>query len=822
MARKSFDLNEQTLSVIEEIGGHMPGGFFIYQAEEPEKLIYVNRAVLDIYGCADMEEFRSFTGFTFKGMVHPDDYLKIADSIVQQIGTNKDRMDYAVYRIIRKDGEVRWVDDYGHFTETKTYGGVYVVFISDITEKVLSQEKHQKDLDNMITAMASDYRSVYHVDIDTDDAVCYRVDPDDPNQTPEGVHFPYHDWITQYGSLYVDEEYREGFLAFTDPENIRAALATKDIIAYRYLARRDGSEYYEMLRMAGVRHPKDRADHIVHAIGMGFTDIDVEMRDALATNRALSEALAAAEEANKAKTAFLSNMSHEIRTPMNAIIGLDSLALQNETLPAETREYLEKIGESAHHLLGLINDILDMSRIESGRLLIRKEEFSFRNMLEQINTMVMSQCAEKGLHYECRVIGGVSDYYIGDDMKLKQVLINILSNAIKFTDAPGDVTLTVERTAVFGDHSTVRFRISDTGIGMERAFIPKIFDAFTQEDSSRNNKYGSTGLGMAITKNIVELMNGTISVESEKGVGTEFTVIVTLNNSDQKGPVTNYISPNDLRILVVDDEEIAAEHARIVLDEVGIKADTCYDGQTAMHMLELQHAKHEPYSLVLLDWKMPDMDGLEVAKEIRKLYDKETTVIILTSFNWDEILDEAIHIGVDSFLAKPLFASNVLDEFERVARKNNMSLYKEKKRARLKGRRILMAEDVFINAEIMRQIIMAREAEIDHAENGKLAVDTFAGSPAGYYDAILMDVRMPEMDGLEATAAIRALDRPDAKAIPIIALTANAFDEDVQRSLQVGMNAHLSKPVEPEHLYQTLEELIWEYENESWQNRVYG
>ena len=822
MARKSFDLNEQTLSVIEEIGGHMPGGFFIYQAEEPEKLIYVNRAVLDIYGCADMEEFRYFTGFTFKGMVHPDDYLKIADSIVQQIGTNKDRMDYAVYRIIRKDGEVRWVDDYGHFTETKTYGGVYVVFISDITEKVLSQEKHQKDLDNMITAMASDYRSVYHVDIDTDDAVCYRVDPDDPNQTPEGVHFPYHDWITQYGSLYVDEEYREGFLSFTDPDNVRAALATKDIIAYRYLARRDGSEYYEMLRMAGVRHPKDRADHIVHAIGMGFTDIDVEMRDALATNRALSEALAAAEEANKAKTAFLSNMSHEIRTPMNAIIGLDSLALQNETLPAETREYLEKIGESAHHLLGLINDILDMSRIESGRLLIRKEEFSFRNMLEQINTMVMSQCAEKGLHYECRVIGGVSDYYIGDDMKLKQVLINILSNAIKFTDAPGDVTLTVERTAVFGDHSTVRFRISDTGIGMERAFIPKIFDAFTQEDSSRNNKYGSTGLGMAITKNIVELMNGTISVESEKGVGTEFTVIVTLNNSDQKGPVTNYISPNDLRILVVDDEEIAAEHARIVLDEVGIKADTCYDGQTAMHMLELQHAKHEPYSLVLLDWKMPDMDGLEVAKEIRKLYDKETTVIILTSFNWDEILDEAIHIGVDSFLAKPLFASNVLDEFERVARKNNMSLYKEKKRARLKGRRILMAEDVFINAEIMRQIIMAREAEIDHAENGKLAVDTFAGSPAGYYDAILMDVRMPEMDGLEATAAIRALDRPDAKAIPIIALTANAFDEDVQRSLQVGMNAHLSKPVEPEHLYQTLEELIWEYENESWQNRVYG
>ena len=812
MINNAFELNEQTLSVIEEIGGHMPGGFFIYQAETPEKLLYVNKAAINIFGCADLEDFKELTGYTFKGMVHPDDYQRISDSIVQQIGTNKDQMDYTEYRIIRKDGVVRWVDDYGHYTETKSYGGIYVVFISDITEKVLSQEKHQKDLDSMITAMASDYRSVYHVDIDADDAVCYRADPNDPNQPLEGTHFPYLKWIREYGDLYVDEEYRENFRSFSNPDNIRAALATRDIIAYRYLARRDGTDYYEMLRMAGVRHPKDRDDNIVHAIGLGFTDIDAEMRESLAKNRALSEALKAAEEANIAKTAFLSNMSHEIRTPMNAIIGLDSLALQNEAIPSETREYLEKIGESAHHLLGLINDILDMSRIESGRMVIRKEEFSFRNMLEQINTMVMSQCEEKGLNYECRVIGGVSDFYIGDDMKLKQVLINILSNAIKFTDAPGGVMLTVERINVFGDHSTIKFCIKDTGIGMDQAFIPKIFDAFTQEDSSRNNKYGSTGLGMAITKNIVELMNGTISVESEKGVGTEFTVIITLNNSNLQGAATYVINPKDMRILVVDDEEIAAEHARIVLDEAGIKADTCYDGQTAMNMLEVQHAKHEPYNLVLLDWKMPEMDGVELAREIRKRYNRETTVIILTSFNWDEIMEEAVHSGVDSFLAKPLFASNVLDEFERIARKNNMSLYKEKKRADLKGRHILMAEDVFINAEIMKQIILSKEAEIDHAENGKIVLNMFEESTVGYYDAILMDVRMPEMDGLEATAAIRSLDRLDAKTIPIIALTANAFDEDVQRSLQVGMDAHLSKPVDPEHLYQTLEELIWEYD----------
>ena len=681
MTRNSFELNEQTLSVIEEIGGHMPGGFFIYQAEAPETLIYANRAVLNIYGCADLDEFKALTGFTFRGMVHPEDYQKISSSIVQQIDDSQDRMDYAEYRIIRKDGAVRWVDDYGHYTETNSYGGVYVVFISDITEKVLSQEKRQKALDSMITAMASDYRSVYHVDIDADDAVCYRADPNDPQQPPEGVHFPYLAWIREYGMLNVDAEYREGFLKFTDPDTVRAALATRNIIAYRYLARRDGVEYYEMLRMAGVRHPKDRDDHIVHAIGMGFTDIDAEMREDLATNRTLSEALAAAEAANRAKTAFLSSMSHEMRTPMNAIIGLDALALQNAALPAETREYLEKIGESAHHLLGLMNDILDMSRIESGRMMIRGEEYSFRSMLEQINAMVMSQCGEKGLDYECRVIGDVSDWYIGDDMRLKQVLINILSNAIKFTDAPGSVTMTVERTAVFGDHSTMKFCIRDTGIGMDKSFLPKIFDAFSQEDSRRNSKYGSTGLGMAITKNIVEQMNGSISVKSEKGVGTEFTVIVTLKNSDHQEPAAQ--------------------------------------GASA----------------------------------------------------------------------------------------------KEKQRASLKGRKILMAEDVMINAEIMKHVMLEREAETDHAENGRIVLEMFEQSPVGYYDAILMDVRMPEMDGLEATAAIRALDRPDAKRIPIVAMTANAFDEDVQRSLQAGMNAHLSKPVEPDRLYQTLEELIWEAEN---------
>ena len=453
-----------------------------------------------------------------------------------------------------------------------------------------------------------------------------------------------------------------------------------------------------------------------------------------------------------------------------------------------------------------------MSRIESGRIVLRKEEFSFRSMLEQINTMVMSQCSEKGLKYECNVTGGVADFYIGDDMKLKQVLINILSNAIKFTDAPGSVNLDIERTNVYDDQSTLKFVIRDTGIGMDSSFIPKIFESFTQEDNSRDNKYGSTGLGMAITKNIVDLMNGTISVESEKGKGTQFTLVITLKNCEHPNIDSNFINFRDLRILVVDDEEVAAEHARLVLDEAGIKSDIAHTGEAALNMLEVAHTKQEHYNLVLLDWKMPQMDGLEVAREIRKRYDNETTVIILTSFNWDEVMDEALHAGVDSFLSKPLFASNVIDEFERIARKNNLSLIKEKKRADLKNKRVLIAEDMDINAEIAKGVLAIKEVVTERATNGKAALDMFKNNEEFYYDAILMDVRMPEMDGLEATVAIRALDRKDAAIVPIIAITANAFDEDVQRSLQVGMNAHLSKPVEPDKLYRSLEELIWEAE----------
>ena len=528
-------------------------------------------------------------------------------------------------------------------------------------------------------------------------------------------------------------------------------------------------------------------------------------------SQALSEALAVAEEANRAKTAFLSNMSHEIRTPMNAIIGLDNIALNDPETPEKTKEYLGKIGDSAHHLLDLINDILDMSRIESGRLTLRNEEFSFSKLIEHINTMFSGQCQEKGLEYQCHMSSDIADHYIGDNMKLRQVLINILGNAVKFTPEGGKVELSVTRKASFEKQTTLEFQIADTGIGMSKEYLPRIFDTFSQEDSSTTNQYGSSGLGMAITKNIVEMMNGNIQVESEKGVGSTFIVTVTLMDADRLSGdgEEEQIDPKEMSVLIIDDDPVACEHAKIVLEKVGIASEIANSGPEAIEMVQLRHARRIPYNLILVDWKMPEMDGVETTRRIRTITGDESAIIILTAYRWDDVLEEAVEAGVDSFISKPLFASNLLEEFRQALKRKNITAKKNANKADLAGRRILLAEDVQINAEIMMMVLQVREMEVDLAENGRIAVEKFASNPAGYYDAVLMDMRMPEMDGLEATRTIRAMaDRPDAKEIPIIALTANAFDEDVQRSLQAGLNAHLTKPVEPDDLYETLESLI--------------
>ena len=678
-----------------------------------------------------------------------------------------------------------------------------------LQDELLAQKEQGAQQNRMIGALSSDYRSVYYLELEKNAGICYQARTD-MHGFAEGERFPYLESVTAYCNAYVTEPYREQFLAFIQPDNIRAGLANAPVIAMRYLINVDGHESWEVVKFASVRHTDGSGDASLDHVGACFADVDEETRNELLQKQALRDALDTAEQANRAKTAFLSNMSHEIRTPMNAIIGLDNIAMNDPETPAKTREYLGKIGDSANHLLNLINDILDMSRIESGRMTLKNEEFSFSELLQTVNTMFSGQCADKGLEYTCRVTGEVDDCYIGDKMKLRQVLINILGNAVKFTPEGGKVELGVERLAQFENKTTLGFTISDTGIGMSKEFLPKIFDTFAQEDSSTTNKYGSSGLGMAITKNIVEMMNGTIDVESEKGVGTTFHVKVTLMNAAEQtaceGDVT--VRPSEMTVLIVDDDPVACEHGKLVLEKAGIAAEIATSGAEALEKVQLRHARRDPFNLILMDWQMPEMDGVETTRRMREIIGHESAIIILTAYRWDDVLEEALQAGVDSFIAKPLFASTVIDEFTSALKRKGIATDGVKRKADLRGRRILLAEDVEINAEIMMMVLEAREMHAELAVNGRIATEMFAASEPGYYDAVLMDMRMPEMDGLEATRVIRAMDRADAKEIPIIALTANAFDEDVQRSLQAGLNAHLTKPVEPDNLYDTLATLI--------------
>ena len=809
-ARKIAELKESISSLLD----NMPGMTFTKDAETGVYLA-CNQAFADYAhkenpaGVAGLTDAQIFDAETARHFVEDD---KIALSMDRPYIFFEDVPDAGGAQMQIQTTKLKFIDSAGR---TCLLG-----MCQDVSEMVRIQHENamtKEAYENAVSTgvmythiaqtLARDYTDMFYVNLDTEEFIEYCRD-DKGNALSEmkrGWHF-FSDCIEELEqSVYPDD--REFFRNALDRRTLMKALERKNTFIVTYRQASDKGPIYVSMKVSRME-----ADE--RFIIVGITNVDAEMRDAMAKSEALAEALASAEEANKAKTSFLSSMSHEIRTPMNAIIGLDTLALRDETLSGQTRDYLEKIGGSAKHLLNLINDILDMSRIESGRMVLRREIFSLGAMLEQINAMVTPQCRDKGLNYDCRIQNRVDASYIGDDMKLKEVLINILSNAVKFTDAPGSITLTVERTVEFENQSTLRFCIRDTGVGMDKEYIPKIFDAFSREDESRRTKYGSTGLGMAITKRIVEMMNGSISVESEKSVGTEFAVTVTLRNCDQSAAgQDSEVDPRSFYVLVVDDDKIAAEHARTVLNEVGIQADVCTSGEEALRMMEVQHVKHRPYNLVLMDWNMPGMNGLEASAEIRRQYDSETTVVVLTAYSWDDIQAEAQRIGVDNFLPKPLFAANVIEQFERIARRNNMSLLREKKRAELSGCRVLLAEDMEINAEIMIDILEMEGVKTDHAENGRIAVEMFQNSTVGTYSAVLMDVRMPEMDGLEAAAAIRALDRADAKRIPIIALTANAFDEDVQRSLQAGMNAHLSKPVEPATLYQALGELIYEAEN---------
>ena len=528
-------------------------------------------------------------------------------------------------------------------------------------------------------------------------------------------------------------------------------------------------------------------------------------------NQALSNAVAAAETANRAKSTFLSNMSHDIRTPMNAIIGFTTLAISNIDDKDRVKDYLTKTLASSNHLLSLINDVLDMSRIESGKIHLEEVEVNLSDVLHDLKTIVSGQIYAKQLEFYMDAMDVTDEDVYCDKTRLNQILLNLLSNAIKFTPAGGTVSVRVRQLAgkVRGC-GQYEFRIKDNGIGMSPEFAQKIFEPFERERTSTVSRIQGTGLGMAITKNIVDMMGGTIEVQTAQGKGTEFTVCVPMRAQTEQRPVEKITELEGLKALVVDDDFNTCDSVTKMLVKVGMRAEWTLSGKEAVLRARQSIEMSDVYHAYIIDWRLPDMNGIEVTRQIRSLHD-DTPIIILTAYDWSDIEVEAKAAGVTAFCSKPMFMSDLRETLMSALGQNQTDAAQEllpQKNADFKGRHILLVEDNELNREIAQEILREYGFRVDTAENGAVAVEKVCTAAPGSYDLVLMDVQMPVMDGYTATRKIRALDDPARAKIPILAMTANAFDEDRCNALESGMNGFLSKPIVISDLVQELHKIL--------------
>ena len=570
---------------------------------------------------------------------------------------------------------------------------------------------------------------------------------------------------------------------------------------------------------AAYLHQETREPRWFHIVAMGSevegkTKYILVMSDRTAdkqVNQALSDAVSAAETANRAKSTFLSNMSHDIRTPMNAIIGFTTLAISNLDDKERVKDYLTKTLASSNHLLSLINDVLDMSRIESGKIHLEEVEVNLSDVLHDLKTIVSGQIHAKQLELYMDSMDVTDEDVYCDKTRLNQILLNLLSNAIKFTPAGGTVSVRVRQLAGQARGcGQYEFRIKDNGIGMSPEFAKRIFEPFERERSSTVSRIQGTGLGMAITKNIVDMMGGTIEVQTAQGKGSEFIVRVPLRVQAEHRPVEKITELEGLKALVVDDDFNTCDSVTKMLVKVGMRAEWTLSGKEAVLRARQSIEMSDVYHAYLIDWRLPDMNGIEVTRQIRSLHD-DTPIIILTAYDWSDIEVEAKAAGVTAFCSKPMFLSDLRETLMSALGQKQTDAAQEllpPKDADFKGRHILLVEDNELNREIAQEILREYGFRVDTAENGAVAVEKVSSAAPGSYDLVLMDVQMPVMDGYTATRQIRALENPALAGVPILAMTANAFDEDRRRAMESGMNGFLSKPIVIGDLVQELHKIL--------------
>lgn len=659
-----------------------------------------------------------------------------------------------------------------------------------------------------IEGLASQYSTLYFISLSTNEYSKYDINETARIDNPEVGSRSADTFFHRFKELvlaYAHPDHREELIRFADENYIREILSDKKRYAYRFLnAGRDGE--YQWLELVLIKFAKVNEE--ASSIAFAFLNVDEEEREKEAQRKALVDALAAAEHANRAKTAFLNNMSHDIRTPMNAIIGFTALAAAHLDNVDATRDYLDKISTSSNHLLSLINDVLDMSRIESGRVKIEEKEVHLPDVLHDLRTIIQSNISSKQQDLFIDTQDILNEDIITDKLRLNQILLNIVSNAIKFTSVGGTISIRIsEKPCKLNGYATYEFRIKDNGIGMSEEFQKHIFESFTREQTSTVSGIQGTGLGMSITKNIVDMMGGTITVKSEEGKGTEFVVVLDCKLSDNVVKYEPIPELQGARALVVDDDTDTCMSVSKMLKQIGMGADWTVSGKESIVRAKEAFEEGDEFKAYIIDWLMPDMNGIETVRRIRKVIGDSTPIIILTAYDWSDIELEAREAGVTAFVSKPLFMSELREVLTRPIRTKAVRKEAEET-VDFTGKKILLVEDNELNQEIAAEILQSAGFIVEIAEDGIMAVDKMARCASDAYDLILMDIQMPKMDGFLATREIRTLSDNKKANIPIIAMTANAFEEDKKKAFEAGMNGFISKPINIKALMCTLTEVL--------------
>ena len=692
---------------------------------------------------------------------------------------------------------VKTVDDSGRVT--------YIMGLRDVDEEMQRKLRQAREIETqseIIEGLGSEYYSVLLVDPQTDVVTIFRGESEDGKAIAE--HFNRHGYcwskgICSYCTEHVSKKYRSEFMEKLSLQHIREG----------------GEDYsltYEKLKGGGIIYLQARVAFVQEKNGgfvavVGTRNVDDLIKKERQQEMALQAAYDAAETANKAKTEFLSNMSHDIRTPMNGIIGMTAIAATHLDDKERVRDSLQKISLASKHMLSLINEVLDMSKIESGKVDLIEEEFNLSNLIDNLLSMTNEQISKHHHELSVNISGVTHEDVIGDSLRIQKVFTNLMSNAVKYTPDGGKICLSI--TEKPSDHAKVgcyEFIFEDNGIGMSEEFMEQIFEPFARASDSRVHKIQGTGLGMPISRNIVRMMGGDIKVESKLNVGSRFTVTIYLKLQDAEE--IRHDKFIDLNVLVADDDKLSLESCCGMLEDLGMKADGVSSGAEAVEYVLVRHQKKQDYFACIIDWKMPDMDGIATTRAIRKAVGNDVPIIIISAYDWSDIEQEARAAGANAFISKPLFRSRLEKTFSSLVGEDEQTEQGipliEMSSLELSGKRVLLAEDNDLNAEIAMEILGMTGLSVERAVDGKIAVDMISACEDGYYDLIFMDIQMPQMNGYDATRAIRAMERSYCKQIPIIAMTANAFAEDVQAAKTVGMNEHIAKPLDIKVLAKTL------------------